>query len=55
MNELRSVLNTTPNMIWHDYVNKLKLDWIFDKTYEKAFLVALLLWGIYNVWRVIWG
>lgn len=50
---LRNITDKSESQIIANFRNSLTLDWVFDKWYEKAFLVILLLWSIYNLWKVI--
>jgi len=49
---MRSLKDSLAKGMWENYKQNLSLDWIFDKWYEKAFLVAMLCWSCYSIWRI---
>jgi hypothetical protein len=53
MEELRQI--TKPKKELGDtFRNYIKLAWYFEKGYEKLILIAIVLWGIYAVYRIFW-
>ena len=53
---LRSIKEHNALKFADNYNKKFfQLDWVFDKTYEKLFLVAMLIWSLYSIWRIFFN
>lgn len=49
---MRSIKSNLGKNMWENYKQNVSLDWVFDKWYEKAFLIAMLIWSCYAIWRI---
>ena len=52
---IRSLTNDLNTPIGEQLKGMIKLDWIFNKPYEKIILVAMMVWSIYSVGRFLFG
>jgi len=50
---LSSITQHNAKGLAEDYKNRIfHMDWVFNKSYEKLFLVAMLFWSVYSLWRI---
>ena len=50
---MRSISDHNALGMAEDMKNKIfSMDWVFCEWYEKLFLVAMLVWSVYSVWRI---
>lgn len=51
---LKSLTSGNPKKFMEDYIGKLKLNWYFDKWYEKVILVISFFWLLYSIGGFLW-
>lgn len=52
---MKSLSDYNPHNFVENYKNNLKLDWVFNKTYEKIILVVCFLWTVFSITKFIWS
>jgi len=51
--EMRSIADKNARGLVEDLKDKIfNLDWVFSSAFDKLFLVAMSMWGFYNLWRL---
>ena len=50
---MRSIADHNALGMAEDMKNKIfSMDWVFSSAFDKLFLVAMLVWGVYAIWRI---
>ena len=52
---IRSLVNDLNTPIGEQLRGIVKLDWIFNKPYEKIILVAMMLWSLFSIGKFLFG
>lgn len=51
--EIKSIVESNKLGLAEDFKQKIfKMDWVFSSAFDKLFLVAMLVWCVYSIWRL---
>ena len=51
---MKSIFEVTAQGKAEEYKKRIfKMDWVFCEWYEKLFLILLVAWTVYSIWRII--
>ena len=54
MDGMKSIAEHNKKGMAEDMKSKIfEMDWVFSSWFDKLFLVAMLLWSAYSLWRMI--
>jgi hypothetical protein len=50
---LHDIRETLSKPIGKQFVDQLKLDWVFDKTIEKIIITGMLFWSVFSLIKFV--
>lgn len=52
---LHDIKEALSQPMWKTMGKGFKLDWIFDKTYEKIILAGCFIWSVFSIFKFVIG